>query len=353
VRPAKARRNRRLILVVGYSFQSRHHTSRRMSRDLSRSISRPTLSGGGNGRPPTTWGAPSQVSGTFAVISQRWVSADFGTPIRVSSATSEGTMIPIGKLDTRSFKARRGQCQGVCDARSILGRLAIHFFDHQPTAAGYTAIIRCEENQAESAASRGWYDSCWQVIDLGFAKRLHTMSEVAVLLLTAVCMRANVIYEFTGTGTAIPSIPLPAEPVAFQLTSSSFINAPFSNTTFLAFSCEQLDSSTNCEDTPQGAVFFVNYDGFAIVDFAASNDSTYVFFFPAGAFTTPGTYSAYVGGPTYNVGTLIVTPEPATTLLAFGGLILCGVGKLLTKRSTNIWSASGRSLMAHRPGDGR
>ena len=75
-------------------------------------------------------------------------------------------------------------------------------------------------------------------------------------------MRADVIYEFTGTGTAIPSIPLAAEPVAFQLTEPGFINAPFGNTIGLAFTCEQLDSSTNCEDTPQGAVFFVNNDGF-------------------------------------------------------------------------------------------
>lgn len=79
----------------------------------------------------------------------------------------------------------------------------------------------------------------------------------------------------------------------------------------------------------------MNDDGFAIVGFAASNDSLYGFFFPEGAFTTPGTYSAYIGGPTYNVGTLVVAPEPDTTLLVFGGLFLCGVGKLLTKRPTN------------------
>jgi len=74
--------------------------------------------------------------------------------------------------------------------------------------------------------------------------------------------------------------------------------------------------------------------GFAIITFVASNDSEYVFYFPEGAFTTPGTYSAYVGGPTYNVGTLILTPEPAAALLAVVGLFLCGVkGRLLTKRS--------------------
>jgi hypothetical protein len=145
-------------------------------------------------------------------------------------------------------------------------------------------------------------------------------------------------YEFTGTGTAIPSIPLPAEPVAFQLTVPDFIN-PFGNGVFVMFTCAQLDSSTNCQGAPVFAVFFQNSNpapgGFsAILNFDAADDAGYTFFFPAGAFDTPGVYSSYDGGPTFNLGTLIVSPEPATTLLAFGGLCLCGFGRLLTKRSS-------------------
>jgi hypothetical protein len=150
---------------------------------------------------------------------------------------------------------------------------------------------------------------------------------VVVLTLSAASIQASIIYNFVGTG-------LPSEPVAFHLTVPNFVNPPLDGP-FVSFTCAQFDSSTNCE--PLGATFFSNQSGLgafsAQIQFDATNDVGYVFSFPTGAFGAPGVYSAEAG--VGNPGTLTVTtPEPTTILLAFSGFCLCGLRRLLTKRST-------------------
>jgi hypothetical protein len=168
------------------------------------------------------------------------------------------------------------------------------------------------------------------------AKRMHTMTmALVVLMLTAASIQAGVIYDFVGTGSATPFTP--PEPVAFQLTVPDFVNPPL-NGPFVFFTCAQFDSSTNC--APSGEESFSNQSALgafsAQLGFDATNGVEYDFFFPTGAFGAPGVYSAENGGPTFNLGTLTVTttPEPTTMLLAVSGACLCGLLRLLTKRST-------------------
>jgi hypothetical protein len=113
--------------------------------------------------------------------------------------------------------------------------------------------------------------------------------------------------------------------------------------TFVSFTCAQLDSSTNCDvmPAPSSSIFFQNgttgppIAGFgAVIQFDASNDFGFSFYFADGAFTTPGTYQAATpGGFPFNPGTLIVSsvPEPGTWPLVATG-VLCGFWVVQVRR---------------------
>lgn len=139
---------------------------------------------------------------------------------------------------------------------------------------------------------------------------------LVVLALTAASSQAGVIYDFIGTG--VPNGP---EPVSFHLTVPDFLNPPLDAgfpTGWAFFSCAQLDSSTNCASGDPMAVGFSNQDFSipslsAFLTFRASNANEYMFYFPSGAFSTPGVYSALSGG-NFNPGTLTVSPEPTAIL---------------------------------------
>jgi hypothetical protein len=161
-----------------------------------------------------------------------------------------------------------------------------------------------------------------------------TVKALVVLALGAASVRASVIYSFLGTGTfgtsvtTGMSITTDPEPVAFQLTTPSFLNPPGCTPVFcapLSFSCGQLDSNTNClvwGDSPSVG-FFKRFND--VILFSASNNVEYAFYFPLGALGAPGVYSPNVVG-VFNAGTLTVAvtevPEPTTVLLALGGVCL-------------------------------
>jgi hypothetical protein len=155
-----------------------------------------------------------------------------------------------------------------------------------------------------------------------------------VALTVAAAYADTITYDFVGTGAAFstPSSTFSPEPVGFLLTVSNFVNPPM-NGGFVLFTCGQLVSSTNCLVGLPDAVTFSNQSvlgGFsAQLTFAATNNVEYAFFFPTGAFGTPGSYNS--GGNNPNVGTLTVyrTPEPTPALLILTG----GVLLLLTFKS--------------------
>ncbi|HEV3331318.1 MAG TPA: hypothetical protein VG096_10075 [Bryobacteraceae bacterium] len=149
-----------------------------------------------------------------------------------------------------------------------------------------------------------------------------------MLPVLAVSVRASVIYDFVGTGSAFTTATqtFAPEPVAFQLTLSDFVNPPLDGP-IAAFPCAQFDSSTNCDPAFLGAVFSNQSAGGAFsaqLQFNATNGAGYIFYFPAGAFGAPGVYSANAPTPVFNSGTLTVqTPEPANAILMLLGLV-CG-----------------------------
>jgi len=164
---------------------------------------------------------------------------------------------------------------------------------------------------------------------------LALATAVVGLMLTATSVHASSItYDFVGTGSA--AFHKPPEPVAFQLTVSNFVNPPL-NAGSVFFPCSELDSSTNCyigvwfSQSNTGGPSLQDY-----IAFDASNNAGYLFYFPVGSFGTPGSYTATRLGAASNRGTLTVTetPEPATILLAFGGVCFCGLRRLLAERST-------------------
>jgi hypothetical protein len=153
------------------------------------------------------------------------------------------------------------------------------------------------------------------------------MKHVVVLMaFAAASLQGSTIYTFVGTG-------LPSTPLTFQLTVPSAVN-PQLDTGFTFFSCSQLITNANCQSAltaPFGAVTFSNQSnspaGFsAIITFATVDNGEFVFFFPTGAFSTPGVYSAderVVGG---NPATLIVSPEPTSQIEVAGALALALFG---------------------------
>jgi hypothetical protein len=144
-------------------------------------------------------------------------------------------------------------------------------------------------------------------------------------------MRASVIYTFVGAG--LPFADLSSEPVAFQLVVPSLINTPL-NGSLVDFTCAQFVSSTNCDPAAEQSFSYAGVQGAfsAQIAFEATDDAAYTFFFPTGAFDTSGVYTTDPSAG--NPGTLTVSPEPATVLLAVSGLCFCGLSRLLTKRST-------------------
>jgi hypothetical protein len=154
------------------------------------------------------------------------------------------------------------------------------------------------------------------------------MKALVVLALGAASVQASVIYSFLGTGTfgtsittgmSISTVP---ESVAFQLTTPAFLNPPGCSPVGcnpLAFSCDQLDSSTNCLES---IGFFTRFND--VILFSASNNFEYAFYFPLRALGAPGVYSPNFD--VFNAGTLTVAetgvPEPTTMLLVLDGICL-------------------------------
>jgi hypothetical protein len=150
----------------------------------------------------------------------------------------------------------------------------------------------------------------------------------------------SVTYQFSGVGAPVsnPLVNLPATPVGFVLSVPSFVNPPFVNTfppnplSFVSFTCAQMESSTNCRPSGNAVTFSNQGSGpfTANLSFAASNNATYIFFFPTGAFGTPGVYTTGTG---VNSGTLTVmatatAPEPSSLVLLLAGLLCCGLFRL-------------------------
>jgi hypothetical protein len=175
-----------------------------------------------------------------------------------------------------------------------------------------------------------------------------TIQALVVLALGTASVQGSVIYSFLGTGTfgtsvttgmSITTVP---EPVAFQLTTPSFLNPRSCDPIMcdpVPFSCGQLDSSTNClvqGDSPSVGFFYRYYD---TILFSASNNVEYAFNFPIGALGAPGVYSSnFVNAGTLTVAVTAV-PEPTAVLLVLGGICLVFVfSPLQTHTSPPNWS---------------
>lgn len=160
-------------------------------------------------------------------------------------------------------------------------------------------------------------------------RRLHPiLKAVVVLTFTAASMLADVVYNFSGTGTD------PTEAVGFQLTVPDFLTLPAS------FTCSQLDSSTNCFPQFFPSIFFsdTGVGPFsAQLQFDASNGVGYIFDFPTGAFDALGVFNTDPSDS--NSGTLTVTqvttPEPAAVLLALTAICFCGLRMFTARRRAN------------------
>ena len=161
---------------------------------------------------------------------------------------------------------------------------------------------------------------------------------VLFMVLTVLCAvpaHAGLIYSLTGFGSS--SLPL-----SFVLAVPTAVN-PQLNTGFSYFACSQLLASTNCQANlgpPLGAVTFSNQstsprDFTATITFSATDGSTYVFFFPTGAFASAGTFISDTSGGSGNAGTLFVSPEPSSLIEVAGalGLVFCVIrSRKLRKR---------------------
>jgi hypothetical protein len=108
---------------------------------------------------------------------------------------------------------------------------------------------------------------------------------------------------------------------AFQLTVPDFI-APPADGSGVIFTCDQLDSSTDCGSP--GVIFS---DQTALGAFSAQLqfDAPIVgsiFDFPAEAFTTPGVYSSEAGMNVIGSLTVAEAPEPGSLVLTLGAGLL-------------------------------
>lgn len=156
--------------------------------------------------------------------------------------------------------------------------------------------------------------------------RLHwwigvLLTIAGVMSIGASSARADVIYTLTGSTN--PAFG-PVHSEDFQFTSTDFI------TSSVSLAASDLNSCVACAPSGTAVQFFpygtvpvvaaVNY-----ISFTDANGVVYGFFFDAGDFSTPGTYTASSFLPyiVSNSGTLTVeqTPEPST-------LLLLGIGML-------------------------
>ncbi len=172
------------------------------------------------------------------------------------------------------------------------------------------------------------------------------------LLMTfcAVLAKADVTYDFVGTGAAFHFADgkvIPPEPLAFQLTVPTFIS-PVLNAPLLTFECAQLSPTITNLDCRFPVAFGFN-SGFPAgfrngIGIDAVDDVAYGFFFSTGAFGAPGVYAALQPGSAFGPGTLTVTetnvPEPSSALLLAVALIGFA-GLALVKRPSlkNVVSA--------------
>lgn len=147
---------------------------------------------------------------------------------------------------------------------------------------------------------------------------------LAFLIVSSSFAKASVIYVFQGVG-------LPSEPVAFQLTASSFLNPPLDGSS-VDVVCDQLDSSTNCNSTLIASIHFANttispagYE--SDLRFDASDGTEYDFYFATGAFGAIGAYTT--DNSESNPGTLTVTlPEPSTMMMVgCAAVLLCFIAR--------------------------
>jgi len=140
---------------------------------------------------------------------------------------------------------------------------------------------------------------------------------LAAFLITAAAHADSVVYVFTGTDNSGAS----PELEAFQLIVPDFIDPPL-NGSGVDFTCNQLDSSTNC--ISPGVIFS---DQTVLGAFSAQLqfDAPIVgsiFDFPAGAFTTPGSYISETGGTNAGMLTVQDSPEPGSLALTLGAGLL-------------------------------
>jgi hypothetical protein len=167
----------------------------------------------------------------------------------------------------------------------------------------------------------------------------NTLLLLGFIALTAASLNAAVIYSFSGiTASAFA----PVESVSFQYTAPDFIpeNLPWPGITLTA---SQLDSCTDCTSTGTAIYFTPNDCGSYCNDaifFLAANGPEYAFWFPVGAFDSPGTHSTVSDDQYSNFGTLTVTgsdtptpgtptPEPSTAVMTIVGILVAS--------SCNTW----------------
>jgi hypothetical protein len=166
----------------------------------------------------------------------------------------------------------------------------------------------------------------------GLFVRRSLASLLFVWASAASCQAGTIAYSFVGTTES--DYP-PIENESFQYSSPSFV---LSETFVLA---TQLDCP-NCISSFVPVVFYPDNCGYAnsqpvncadSIQFDDNNTNTaYIFYFPVGAFDSPGTYDTVlfggqIEGVNENFGKLTVTetPEPATTWTMLTGALLAFV----------------------------
>jgi len=136
--------------------------------------------------------------------------------------------------------------------------------------------------------------------------RLLAVCTLAVGFLTTTAS-ADTVYTFTGSDSN--------GALSFVLSTPTFLNQLPGTT----FSASQFTSCTNCSTGWIAAIFTPVSSTLLLFD---SKGGSGLFLFGSGAFSSPGTYTSWLGN-----GTLAVSvPEPATQIMGFLTLaIILGV----------------------------
>lgn len=160
---------------------------------------------------------------------------------------------------------------------------------------------------------------------LGFLLACGLM--VGLLTSTA---RADMLYTFSGVNNTPGADGLS---VGFTYTAAEPLTGtppPYNGTALYA---SQLDSCLNClvSSIVPAVVFMPNNVFGDSIDFADINKVETAFFFPSGAFSTPGTYTS---SSPFNSGTLTVTrvPEPSSLSMVLGTGFMLGLALFRRKR---------------------